>query len=185
MIHSVGLFRLARIEDGAAIRAMQARAMRRLGAAFYPPEAIEAFLSVVGTVDDSVIREGHYFIAATPCGRIVASGGWSRAVPHYDGQRDCATAGTAIDGAIVRSVYVDPDMARRGLATGIMRTLERDAARSGVCTLTLTASLSGLPLYLSSGYRPTVRGSLDLGGIGFAFVKMEKTLGQPAARAVA
>lgn len=164
---------------------MQSRAMRRLGAAFYPAEAIEAFLSVVGTVDDSVIGEGHYFIATTPCGRIVASGGWSREVPHYERHRDRTAAKAGIGGAVVRSVYVDPDMARRGLGTGIMRTLERDAACTGVRALTLTASLSGVPLYLSSGYRPMVRGSLDLGGIGFAFVKMKKALGLPAARAVA
>ena len=65
--------RAARAADIPAIRAMQARAMRALGAGFYRPAVIAAFLERIGTMDDAVVHEGH-FLVADAGGAIVGSG---------------------------------------------------------------------------------------------------------------
>jgi len=46
----------------------------------------------------------------------------------------------------VRSVFVDPAIARRGVGSAIMRHVEEDAALHCVRLLGLTATLSGAPL---------------------------------------
>ena len=55
---------------------------------------------------------------------------------------------TARDFAIVRSVFVDPDYARQGIGSAVMSHIEIDSARSGMATLTLSATLSGVTLYM-------------------------------------
>lgn len=182
MLPSPVLFRTANAADIVPLREMQVRAMRELGSADYAADAIEAFLAAFSTMEDRVVAEGHYFLAETPAGRIVASGGWSQATPVYE--RGEGPAPVPPQEAIVRSVYVDPGMARCGLGTAVMRTLERDAALCGIRSLSLTASLSGARLYRTLGYEEAERGDLDLGAWRFACVKMHKRLAA-AGRAVA
>lgn len=183
MLPSPVLFRTANAGDTAPLREMQARAMRELGGVDYKADAIAAFLAAFSTMEDSVVAEGHYFLAETPAGQIVASGGWSQATPVYE--RGEAPAPLSPHEAIVRSVYVDPAMARRGLGTAIMHTLERDAALHGIRSLSLTASLPGARLYRTLGYEEAGRGKLALGTWRFAYVKMQKWLAAGAGRAVA
>ena len=65
--------RAARSADIPAIRAMQGRSMRALGAGFYPEEVIAAFLERIGTMDDAGVHEGH-FLVADAGSAIVGSG---------------------------------------------------------------------------------------------------------------
>jgi GNAT superfamily N-acetyltransferase len=169
--------RPARPADIAALRAMQARSMRALGRAFYEPTAIAAMLEQIGTMDDAAVAEGH-FLLAEDRGGIVGSGGWSRLVPGYEAM----VGGNALDlgDATIRSVFVDPAAARRGIGSAIMARAERDAARHGIRRLGLTATLSGVPLYRRLGYRPVAEVAVDLGGgRRFGGLKMEKLL-EPA-----
>ena len=46
-----------------AIRDMQERSLTLLGADYYTAEEIAAFIAHVGTMDDAVVDEGHYFVA--------------------------------------------------------------------------------------------------------------------------
>jgi GNAT superfamily N-acetyltransferase len=163
-----------------AIRAMQGRSMRELGQRFYDADAIGAFLGEIGTMDDAVVGEGHYFVAADDRGAILGSGGWSRLRPSYARAADAAPD----DAATIRSVFVDPRAARRGIGSAIMAKAEDDAARHGVDTLRLTATLSGVPLYARLGYRAVAPREIRLaGGARFACVAMEKRLGRPHRRA--
>lgn len=166
--------RLATMEDIGELRAMQERSLRELGAAYYSPQALEGFLGSVSTMDDAVVAEGHYFVTVTGGGRIVASGGWSKLVPTYDAGAGPA-AGHAAP-ATVRSVFVDPELPRRGLGSGIMAVVETDAAACGIRELGLTATLSGVPLYVALGYRRLADTHVDLGRVRFACVKMAKRL---------
>jgi GNAT superfamily N-acetyltransferase len=171
--------------DIPAIRAMQERSLRVLGGAFYAPGEIAAFLAEIGTMDDAVVSEGHYFVAANADGAILASGGWSRQAPGYDR----AAIGGAADrkearAATIRSVFVDPAAARRGIARAMMARIEQDAAAHGIGVLRMMATLSGLPFYTRIGYRTEGEKTLTLpGGLRFECMTMSKTLAQDPLRA--
>lgn len=159
--------------DAGRLRAMQARSLRALGGPFYPDAAIENFLRLVGTMDDPVLAEGHYFLAQDAGGAVVASGGWSRLQPGYDK----AGGWTGGGAPTVRAVYVDPGHARRGLGSAIMRRIEADARAAGVAGLSLAATLSGIALYDALGYRRGRRRMLSLpDGTPFPVIDMHKTL---------
>lgn len=169
------IIRTARTADIPAIRAMQERSMLVLGGSFYSDEEISSFLTQYGTMDDAVIDEGHFFVAADPAGRILGSGGWSRRRPDYHQGLEKNPETEALPA--VRSVFVDPAAERRGVASSIMARLERDAVEYGVRELSLTATLSGVALYDRLGYRR--RDALQLAlndNTGFACIRMTKRL---------
>jgi GNAT superfamily N-acetyltransferase len=166
------------------IRVMQRRSLVMLGAAHYEPAVIDAFVTRIGTMDDAVIDEGHYFVAVSDAGEIMGSGGWSRREPGYDharlvGEPDFAQPGIAT----VRSVFVDPACARCGVATSLMTHVERDAALHGVRLLRLMATLSGLEFYRRLGWRTESKKVIALGGeLRFSCVSMSKPIAQGAIR---
>lgn len=65
------------------------------------------------------------------------------------GVADSPRSGTAT----VRSVFVDPAVARRGIASALMEHIERDAGCHGVRVLRLMSTLSGLTFYTRLGWR--------------------------------
>jgi GNAT superfamily N-acetyltransferase len=125
--------------------------MWTLGADFYTGVEIANFMNTFGTMDDALVTEGHFFFAEDPSGRVLASGGWSRARPGY--AEGMSESGPAAAMPTVRSVFVDPGIARRGVGSAMMRRVEDDAALHGVRLLGLTATLSGAPLYAGLGYQ--------------------------------
>ncbi|HJU06787.1 MAG TPA: GNAT family N-acetyltransferase [Nitrospiraceae bacterium] len=170
--------RQARSAEIPALRDMQERSLRLLGAAFYAPRQIAAFLTEVGTMDEAVVDEGHYFVAANADGAILASGGWSRQTPGYErAVIGSAGARNGAGGAIIRSVFVEPALARRGLATAIMTKVEQDADANRVGTLSMMATLSGLAFYARLGYQTNGEKMVVLaGGLRFPFMSMSKSL---------
>jgi predicted N-acetyltransferase YhbS len=159
------------------IRAMQERSMRALGTKIYSREAVERFIEIVSTMDDAIIAEGHFFVATTPEGKIIASAGWSQNMPPFDLHKSKRLEDRSPDLAVVRSLFVEPKYSRRGVASMLMRVTEWDAVFHEIERLTLTSTLPGMPLYKRLGYKPVSAGTLDLGDdLGFAFVKMEKHL---------
>jgi GNAT superfamily N-acetyltransferase len=145
------VIRHARACDIPAIREMQARSMWALGADFYTRAEITNFMEAFGTMDNAIVLEGHFFLAEDRGGAILASGGWSRAKPGY--AAGISENGQAASIPTVRSVFVDPAIARRGVGSAIMRRVEGDAALHNVRLLGLTATLSGAPLYERLGYQ--------------------------------
>ena len=125
--------------------------MWTLGANFYTRAEITNFMQAFGTMDNAIVLEGHFFVAEDPSGAILASGGWSRAKPGY--AAGISENGQAARIPTVRSVFVDPAIARRGVGSAIMHRVEGDAALHSVRLLVLTATLSGAPLYKRHGYQ--------------------------------
>jgi GNAT superfamily N-acetyltransferase len=174
--------RHARHAEIPAIRAMQEYSLLVLGGASYAPDVIAAFITEIGTMDDAVVQEGHYFVAVNTDGAILASGGWSRKPPGYDRAAiSGVTDWNGADAATVRSVFVAPAAARRGLATAIMERIEQDAAAHGIGVLSMMATLSGLSLYARLGYQAEGEKTVALpGGLRFECITMSKTLARDA-----
>lgn len=164
--------------DGATLRRMQESSFRTLGAGFYTSEQIEAFLTHIGTMDDFLFHEGTYHVL-THGEAIVASGGWSRRTPRYAAVAGEAEAGSGAAAPKIRSVYVHPAYARRGLASRLVRHAEAEAIRAGHGEIELTATLSGVPLYIALGYETTGSIALDLGGVTIRGIAMRKRLAAP------
>jgi GNAT superfamily N-acetyltransferase len=168
--------RPATLADRDSLRAMQTLALCVLGAGFYSPEEIEGFVHHVGTMDDFLLHERTYYVA-TRGGEILASGGWSRLRPNYSNATGPAGLAAGITVPKIRSVFVHPAFARRGLATRLMERAEGEARAAGFEAIELTATLSGVPLYLSRGYEETGRIALPLPGrFKFRAVTMHKRL---------
>lgn len=165
--------RKASMAEAPEIRAMQERSMRALGTRIYSKAAVERFIEIVSTMDDAVIAEGHYFVAVTPEGQIIASAGWSRQAPPFAVE----TGGDRSGVGAVRSVFVDPHYAGRGVASTLMQVTEWDAIFHEVRRLGVVATLGAVPLCRRLGYAPVSASTFDLGDdTGFALVNMEKQL---------
>ena len=169
------IIRHARPADIPEIRAMQERSMWVLGGDFYSSSEIANFLALCGTMDDVVVEEGHYFVAEDHHGAMLGSGGWSRSRPRY--AKSAAATETTVPKPTVRSVFVNPAAARRGIASAIMLRTEQDALEHGVDSLHLTATLSGFALYKASGYQTDEATALTfLDESRFECVRMSKSL---------
>ncbi|MGD1878354.1 MAG: GNAT family N-acetyltransferase [Kiloniellaceae bacterium] len=173
--------RAARREDIPAIDAMHFLSVQALGAADYTPAQIEAFICH-GTYDPVMIDEGTYFVLEDArlenAGRVVASGGWSRRLPHADspgaGMAEQSFS-LSPNSAKLRSIFVHPKYARLGLGSRLVRHAEADAVAAGYRLLELWASLTGLPLYRKLGYQALGRLAIPGGtGITVPAVHMAK-----------
>jgi GNAT superfamily N-acetyltransferase len=161
---------------------MQERSMWVLGGDFYEASKIASFLIEFGTMDDAIVDEGHFFVAESDRGAILGSGGWTRSRPRY--ANGLGVGGQTADGPTVRSVFVDPAAARRGVASAVMLRTEQDAMEHGVQTLHLTATLSGVALYEHLGYRAEEATAVCLSNqTRFACVRMTKRLPTPREQA--
>lgn len=59
----------------------------------------------------------------------------------------------ALAGSEIKRIYVRPDGQRQGTGRLLLEALEAEAARRGEKRLTLQASLSSVPFYLTLGYQ--------------------------------
>jgi GNAT superfamily N-acetyltransferase len=175
--------RLARPADIPAIKAMQRRSLSVLGGRFYSDDEVAGFLAQYGTMDDAVVAEGHFLLAEDQAGKILGSGGWTRRRPGY--ARGLARSPEAEALPSVRSLFVDPAAARRGVASSIMARVERDAIDHGVRELALTATLSGVAFYLRLGYLALGSERLSLSnGSELACIRMTKRIEEDSSPAV-
>lgn len=77
----------------------------------------------------------------------------------------------------VRSLYVDPDWARHGIGTVLLRRAEAAIAEAGHARVSIGASLIGLPFYEAQGYRVLRhRHWKTRGGLFIPAAEMEKAL---------
>ncbi|WP_193367870.1 GNAT family N-acetyltransferase [Pelagibius marinus] len=152
--------------DIPAIDAMHFLSVHGLGSADYSPAELEAFITH-GTYDQSMVYGGTYYLIEDR-GQVVASGGWAQHLPVSE------AAGAGIDeqtsilsatSAKIRSVFVHPKYARRGLGSRLVHHAEEEAQAAGFRLLELWASLTGVPLYRRLGYQQIRRLSIP-GGNG-------------------
>lgn len=175
-MQNLPVIRTATQMDAGALYAMQAESMRVLASKVYHPREVESFLAHVGTMDAYLLDDGTFFVAESG-GRIIGCGGWTSRSPS-DVRHAANDGGAGNPGAaIIRSVFVLPSVVRQGVARRIMSLIERTLVFGGHREASLTATLSGLPFYLSLGYQ--IHKSLQLrlpDGETFAAVAMRKQL---------
>jgi GNAT superfamily N-acetyltransferase len=168
--------RFADPSDRLELRKMQVHSFRTLGGPYYDNAVIEAFIVGVGTMDDALLDDGTFF-AATMEGRIVGCGGWSARTPGYVLHMNGSRAAPGVQKATVRSIFVHPDFARRGIAKAIMAAIEAEIVTANFTSASLTATLSGVPLYRSLGYSSGDAVTLKLrDGLVFVGIGMTKPL---------
>ena len=79
----------------------------------------------------------------------------------------------------VVGLYIDPDWARRGLGSDLLRRAEAAIAAAGHRTIRIGASLTGRPFYEAHGYRVVRHGDWKTrGGLVIDMVDMEKSIAE-------
>ncbi len=176
------IIRKAEVDDILRTRTMQMRAMSLTGAGYYSRAEIDSFLRSIGTMEEAVVAEGHVFVAIDRDERVIGSGGWSRLAPCYarftKAGEIVATGSNPVPGvATVRSMFVAPELGRRGVGRAIMHAVEEDALDWGIFLLRLTAMLSAERFYRALGYSGESRGHMRLpDGARLGCVRLERLL---------
>jgi GNAT superfamily N-acetyltransferase len=174
------VLRLARVEEADAIDALMKASTRDIFPTAYTAEQTASAIRYVSAVDVQLLRDGTYFVFETD-GALVACGGWSKRAKLYSGSGDAKGDDRLLDPATeaahVRAMFTRPDWTRRGLGRRILEACEAAARADGFRMLTLGATLPGLPLYASFGFRETGRGDVTMpDGIPLLCVWMDKPL---------
>lgn len=130
--------------------------------------------------DTVLIDDGTYFVHETD-GQLVACGGWSMRDKVYTGSgaapSDDRLLDPATEPARVRAMFVRADWTRRGLGRAILARSEQAARAEGFRALVLMATLPGVPLYRSFGFREVRRTQVPLpNGVVLDGVSMEYPL---------
>jgi GNAT superfamily N-acetyltransferase len=115
--------------------------------------------------DTALIDDGTYFVHEVD-DRIVACGGWSKRDKLYTGSGDRPGDSRLLDPATeparIRAMFVHADFARRGLGRAILTSCVDAASAAGFRSLTLMATLPGVPLYRAFGFRELHRARIPL-----------------------
>lgn len=148
--------------DAPAVKALHAHAFATLAAGSHTAEQAAAHQALIADpAYDVDLARSHLTLAIAADGAIVATAGWIE-VPE------------AADTARIRKVFVHPLMARRGLATRLVRHAEREAAAAGRPRLIVRANLNAVPLYESLGYRGVRAATMLAAGVELPVRFMEK-----------
>ncbi|MEM6935877.1 MAG: GNAT family N-acetyltransferase [Pseudomonadota bacterium] len=141
-------------QDQPAINDLIRRATLALASDDYSPLQLEGALDSVLALDEMLIDDGTYYVLEVD-GKIAACGGWSA--------RETSLKGRALSGerrldpsreaAHLRAFFVEPDKARQGLASRLLAHCEDQARAAGFKTLETGATMPGVRLYRSHGYR--------------------------------
>ena len=172
--------RKATLADRDAITQLIAESARQLSRNEYSDQQIEAAIASIFGVDTDLIHDGTYFVAERD-GMLVGCGGWSRRKKLYGGDafspQDAGYLDPDHDAARIRSFFVHPQHARKGVARAMLSVCEREALDHGFHALELMATLPGIKFYEASGFAR--KGSFDLelpDGVKIEFVPMRKEL---------
>lgn len=150
--------RQAATVDVPDLRALIERSVRRLQLNDYTPAQIEGALGHALGLDTQLIEDGTYFaaIAISQPEVIVGCGGWSFRKTLFGSDhgpnREAALLDPATEPAKIRAIFVDPEWARKGLGTLILKHCEDAAQRAGFRSLEMGSTLTGVPLYSLKGY---------------------------------
>ncbi|KAF1067566.1 MAG: putative N-acetyltransferase YafP [Pseudomonas citronellolis] len=125
--------RRATADDAPAISAVILRSLRQSNARDYPPAVIERVeRNFDAEAVQALIARREVFVA-------------------LEAEQLVGTA--SLDGAVVRSVFVDPDWQGRGIGAQLMAAVEARAREAGIERLKVPASLTAQAFYARQGYR--------------------------------
>lgn len=172
--------RLAQMADLDALHALMARAIGTLQSEFLSPEQVVASRQVMG-LDSQLVKDQTYFLMEAD-DRIVGCGGWSWRATLFGGDdsivaREPALLNPATDAAKIRAMYTDPDFARRGIGSAILRLCEQAALEAGFARAEMMATLAGAPLYRAFGYQEleAIQATTSA-GVSIPLVRMGRSL---------
>ncbi|MCZ6672817.1 MAG: GNAT family N-acetyltransferase [Verrucomicrobia bacterium] len=148
----------------------------------YSREKTEAALGPVFGVDVQLIEDGTYFVVEDK-GKIVGCGGWSFRKSLFGGNDERTEPDPRldpkVDSARVRAFFIDPDYARQGIGSAIMKECEDALIAMGFAHVEISATLVGEPLYAKFGYKSVEHYEIPLEGAKpMDVVKMTKTIKQ-------
>jgi GNAT superfamily N-acetyltransferase len=148
--------RVATTDDAEAIGALMRSSVLALFPGYYDDRQTASAAVHIAHVDEVLLADGTYFVHEVD-GEIVACGGWSRRGLLYMGsvrqEGDDRLLDPRTEAAHIRAMFVRSDWTRRGLGRAILES-SRDAAQAeGFQMLDLMATLPGVPLYRSFGFR--------------------------------
>ena len=123
---------------------------------FYDERQTASAAVHIAHIDTRLLEDRTYFVHEAD-GEIVACGGWSRRGLLYMGSGrsdgDDRLLDPTSDAAHVRAMFVRSDWTRRGLGRAILEASQDAARAEGFTMLDLMATLPGVPLYRSFGFR--------------------------------
>ena len=173
------ILRVATPADAAAIDALMKESGAALFASAYDRRQAESMVQYVSQVDTMLLEDGTYF-ALEAGGEIVACGGWSRRDKLYTGGGDPGNdrlLDPANEPARVRAMFTRADWTRRGLGRRILEACEAAAKAEGFHTLVLSATMSGLALYLAYGFEALEETDMLMpDGVTVTCVTMQKAI---------
>jgi len=124
--------RPAREDDAEAISVVVLRALRETNAKDYTDENIERIARGFGPDAVRTLIENRIVFVATQGGRVVGT--------------------ASLDGHVVRTVFVNPDMQARAIGRLLMAEIERTARGQNIPALTLSSSITAENFYAKLGY---------------------------------
>ena len=151
------VLRPARPEETSAIEELMRTSVLTHFPAFYDERQTRSAARFTARLDPMLVDDGTYLVHEVD-GRIVSCGGWSRRAKLFagpadtDGDDPARLIDPATEPARIRAMFVREGWARRGLAREILQRSVDDAARAGFGSLTLVATLAGVPLYRAFGF---------------------------------
>ena len=172
--------RKATLADRDAISRLIADSARLLSREYYDEAQIEAAVASVFGVDTDLIDDGTYFVVEQN-GTMIGCGGWSRRKKLYGGDHfpihDAGMLDPASEPARIRSFFVHPEHARKGVAGAMLSVCEREAKGHGFSTLELMSTLPGIKFYEVNGFSRIGNFDLDLpDSVKLPLVPMRKHL---------
>ncbi len=176
----VPVLRAAVRSDVPAIGELMRRSVLELFPHFHDERETASAAEHLTVPDVVLVDDGTYFVHEH-AGEIVACGGWSKRDKLYTGSGarpgEDRLLDPATEPARVRAMFVRGDWARRGLGRALLGACERSAREAGFRSLVLMATLPGVPLYRSFGFREVERARVPLpDGTVLAGVSMEYPL---------
>lgn len=147
--------RTATLADAPAIADLMRASVLELFPRFYDERQTASAAEHIAHIDLRLIEDGTYFVHEAD-GEIVACGGWSRRHKMHTGSGETMDDDRPLDPAAeparVRAMFVRGDWTRRGLGRAILESCRLAAKAEGFTSLTLTATMPGVPLYRSFGF---------------------------------
>ena len=172
--------RLAQPGDAPAIAALIERSVHGLQAGDYTRSQRDNAIGHVFQVDHGLIADRTYFVVEAPDGRLAGAGGWSNRKALHGGQVHGDTGeriDPARDPARIRAYFVDPDFARQGVGSAILKACEAAARAACFTRAVMGATLTGVPFYSRHGYMEVEREEEPLpNGESLTVVHMSRSL---------
>ena len=184
MVSGVSI-RVATLDDVPTLSRLITDSARALSRGFYSDAEAESAIRYVFGVDTALVNDQTYFVAHLD-GKLAGCGGWSRRNTLYGGdQRPVGTASfldPATEPARIRAFFVAPSAARRGVGRALLEACTDAARRAGFRSLTLMATLPGVPFYSALGFQADEDVVDELpDGTMLKFVRMSKNIVSPDA----